>query len=122
VHASRRGLQLPPADARTDTLHDPREVVDPIRTLDLAAAGISTVLWASGFRYDFDWIDLPIFAKASSSDRVPAHRRGVTAVPGVYFIGLSWLHKLNSAFLHGVGDDARYLAECITGHSQARPA
>jgi putative flavoprotein involved in K+ transport len=116
--AARQGLDLPSTDARMDALRDPPEVADPMLTLDLAAAGISTVLRANGFRYDFDWIDLPVFAKTPSSGRVPEHRRGITAAPGVYFLGLPWLHKLKSAFLHGVGDDARYLAEFIAGNAR----
>ena len=115
AHAALEGLDLPPSDTRIDSIGDPPEVVDPMLALDLAAACISTVLWANGFRYDFDWIDLPVFAKRSSSGRVPEHRRGITATPGVYFLGLPWLHKLKSAFLHGVGDDAAYLAQSIAG-------
>jgi putative flavoprotein involved in K+ transport len=110
----RQRLDLPPSDAREGGLRDPVEVADPILSLDLAAAGISTIIWANGFRYDFDWIDLPIFAdETSSSRRVPVHKRGVTSVPGVYFLGLPWLHKLKSAFLNGVGEDAEHLAEHI---------
>ena len=111
-YALRERLGFPPSDSSTEVARDPPEVNDPVATLDLAAAGISTIIWANGFRYDFDWIDLPVFAgKAASS--VPVHRRGVTAVPGVYFLGLPWLYRLKSAFLHGVGEDAEYLAEHI---------
>jgi putative flavoprotein involved in K+ transport len=114
-YAARKGLDLPPSDAGEEGLrHHPEEATDPVLTLDIAAAGISTIIWANGFRYDFDWIDLPIFAnEASSSYRVPVHKRGITAIPGVYFLGLPWLHKLKSAFLNGVGDDAQHLAEQI---------
>jgi putative flavoprotein involved in K+ transport len=82
----------------------------PIGELNLDAAGITSVVWATGFGYEFDWIDLPVFV----ADGNPVHRRGVTAVPGVYFLGLRWLHKLKSSFLHGLGEDAAYLAEYIT--------
>jgi putative flavoprotein involved in K+ transport len=119
-HAARRGLDFPFSDARIEVARNSAEVADPILTLDLAAADISTVVWANGFRYDFDWVDLPIFANATqSSDKVPVHKRGVTKVPGVYFLGLPWLHKLKSAFLNGVGEDAEHLAEQIA--SDARP-
>lgn len=115
-HVARMGLDLQPSDASAGVLHDPIEVNNPISILDLAAAGISTIIWANGFRYDFNWIDLPIFAAGSeSSGRVPVHKRGITAVPGVYFLGLPWLYRLKSAFLNGVGDDAKYLAELIAG-------
>jgi putative flavoprotein involved in K+ transport len=113
-YAARKGLDLPPSDASKAGLRHPVKVTDPLLTLDIAAAGISTIIWANGFRYDFDWIDLPIFAnETSSSRRVPVHKRGITSVPGVYFLGLPWLHKLKSAFLNGVGDDAQHLAEHI---------
>jgi len=113
-YAARKELDLPPSGASEGRLRHPAEATDPVLTLDVAAAGISTIIWANGFRYDFDWIDLPIFAnEASSSRRVAVHRRGITAIPGVYFLGLPWLHKLKSAFLNGVGDDAQHLAEHI---------
>jgi putative flavoprotein involved in K+ transport len=113
-HSARNGLDLPPADERTEFLPDPKEVTDPILSLDVRSAGISTIIWANGFRYDFDWIDLPVFvAGRNGSGRVPVHERGTTRVPGIYFLGLPWLHKYKSALLHGVGEDAGYLAEQI---------
>jgi putative flavoprotein involved in K+ transport len=118
-HASRIGLDFPPSDKSAKVLRNPTEVTDPVLTLDLANADISTIIWANGFRYDFGWIDLPIFARGThSSDRVLEHKRGVTRVPGVYFLGLPWLHKLKSAFLHGVGEDAEHLAEHIAGNAR----
>jgi putative flavoprotein involved in K+ transport len=114
-HVARNGLVFPPSE-RAEVSCSPKDVTDPVLSLDLAAAGISSVIWANGFQYDFDWIDLPIFVNgAMSSGRVPEHKRGVTRVPGLYFLGLSWLHKLKSAFLNGVGEDAEYLAEQIAG-------
>jgi putative flavoprotein involved in K+ transport len=97
---------------------EPREVAAPILTLDLAAADISTIIWANGFRYDFSWVNLPIFGNGTElSNRVPRHKRGITCVPGVYFLGLPWLHKWKSAFLFGVGEDAEYLAAHIARDS-----
>ena len=82
-----------------------------ILTLDLQSAGISTIIWASGFKLDFGWVQLPVF------DRVgyPLHWRGVTAFPGLYFLGLSWLYKRKSALLYGVGEDAAFIASAIAG-------
>jgi putative flavoprotein involved in K+ transport len=89
-----------------------KEVAQPISDFDLSAAGIASIIWATGFRYDFDWVKLPLFDKTGE----PIHRRGVTACPGVYFLGLKWLHKLKSAFLSiaGPAEDAAYIAEIIT--------
>ena len=84
-------------------------VMQSPRTLDLQAANIGAVIWATGYRYDFNWVDLDIFGSNGS----PTHRRGVTAIPGVYFLGLPYLHKTKSSFLSGVGEDAAYLAEQI---------
>jgi putative flavoprotein involved in K+ transport len=120
AHAARNGLDLPTSDTSVEILRPRAKLADPVLTLDLASAGISTIIWSNGFRYDFDWIDLPVFANGTPSPgRVPAHKRGITSVPGVYFLGLPWLHKLKSAFLHGVGEDAEHLAEHIAG--DARP-
>jgi len=111
-HAARNGLDFP--EELTEVSQNSEVVSDPAPTLDLAAADISAVIWANGFRYDFNWINLPIFANGTpSSGRFPAHKRGITGVPGVYFLGLPWLHKLKSAFLNGVGEDAEHLADQI---------
>lgn len=110
----RNGLDFPPPDTCREPLTDPAEVTDPILTLDLADAGIATVIWANGFRYDFGWIDLPIFgSRHDQANLTPRHKRGITNVPGVYFLGLPWLHKWKSAFLFGVGEDAEHLAAHI---------
>jgi putative flavoprotein involved in K+ transport len=116
AHAAKAGLSLPEgrlAFARRDA------VLDPILTLDLPAAGIGTVLWATGYRTDFSWIDLDIFTRtADPAVRTPIHRRGVTEMPGVYFLGLPFLHKTKSSFLSGVGEDAAWLAEQIAARKR----
>jgi putative flavoprotein involved in K+ transport len=90
-HVVRNGLDFPAPDTSAETAPEPKEVAAPILTLDLAAADISTIIWANGFRYDFSWIDLPIFGNGTEpANRVPRHKRGITCVPGVYFLGLPW--------------------------------
>jgi len=64
------------------------------------------VIWATGFRLDHSWIDVPVF---DEQGRV-VHRRGVTESPGLYFLGLSWLHTRGSALIGWVKDDAEHLA------------
>ena len=76
---------------------------------DGAVAGVASIIWATGFRPDFSWIDAPIFG----GDGFPIHRRGVTAVPGLYFVGLRFQHRLNSSLIGGAGEDARFIAESI---------
>ena len=96
------GIDAPPDD-RQPVVFDPPEVGE----LDLAAEGISTVLWTSGYRLDFGWIDLPIF----DAQGAPRHVRGVTEVPGLFFLGLPWQLDQASATLFGVGRDGSYLAD-----------
>ena len=74
--------------------------------LDLAAEGISTVLWTSGYAADYGWLDLPILDDAG----LPRHVRGVTEVPGLTVLGMLWLHDQGSANLAGVAMDAEYLS------------
>lgn len=79
----------------------------PQTELDLAEAGISTVIWATGFRYDFGWVDLPVF-----DDRgYPRYERGVTELPGLYFVGLHWMYTQGSGLFYGVGRDAEHIVE-----------
>lgn len=78
-------------------------------SIDMRASDIRSVIWATGYDLDFGWIDLPIFDARGE----PAHRRGVSTAPGIYFLGLAWMYKVKSSFLYGVGEDAEYLAERI---------
>ncbi len=75
--------------------------------LDLSAAGIGSIIWTTGFRSDWSWIDLPMFDGAG----YPTHARGVTSVDGVYVIGMPWLYTWGSGRFVGVGRDAGYVAE-----------
>jgi len=79
---------------------------------DYRAAGINSIVWCIGFRTDYGWLDLPVFNGRGQ----PSHVRGVTPLPGVYFIGLPWLYTWGSGRFSGVSRDAEYLAE----HIQAR--
>lgn len=79
---------------------------DETGTLDLAAAGIGSVIWCIGYRADYGWIDAPVF----NGRGYPAHVRGVTPLPGLYFIGLPWLYTWGSGRFSGIARDAEYLA------------
>jgi putative flavoprotein involved in K+ transport len=80
--------------------------------LDLRAAGVTAVVWATGFGADYRWMEVPVF----DGRGYPTHRRGVTSCPGLYFLGLPWQHTWGSGRFGGVGDDARYLLDRITAH------
>jgi putative flavoprotein involved in K+ transport len=82
---------------------------DNIRTLNLSDENIGTIIWANGYGFSFDWVNLPIL----DAKGVPVQQRGVTACPGVYFLGLHWMHTFRSAILSFVGRDAAYLADHI---------
>ena len=82
-----------------------------ILELDLRAAGITSIIWATGFGNEYDWLKLPLLDERGE----PLHERGVTQFPGIYFLGLRWLYKQKSSFLSfgGPAEDADYLAEQI---------
>jgi putative flavoprotein involved in K+ transport len=97
----RAGTDSPPDDRETFVFEPPEP-----SEFDLGEAGVSTVIWTTGYRLGFDWIDLPIFDEQG----FPRQRRGVTDLPGLYFLGLLWQHTQASATLFGVGLDARHIA------------
>jgi putative flavoprotein involved in K+ transport len=97
---------------RTVGVRDGAPVLEDGRVMD-----VSTVIWCTGFRPDFGWIDLPVF----DPDGAPLHHRGVVrSQPGLYFVGLFFLSTFTSALLGGVGNDAGHIADQIA--SAARTA
>jgi putative flavoprotein involved in K+ transport len=109
AHIEHHALAMPQDPAARAMLSDPSCVAEPLRQLDISADGIGAVIWATGYGVDFSWIDVPVLDARGE----PVHRRGVTEVPGLYFLGLQWLSKMSSSFLSGVGDDAADLADYI---------
>ena len=85
------------------------EPEDEPATLNLAAEGISAIIWCIGFQPDFRWLDAPVFNGAGN----PQHRRGVTAQTGLYFLGLPWLHTWGSGRFSGIARDAEHIAEQV---------
>jgi putative flavoprotein involved in K+ transport len=80
-----------------------------ILTLDLQLADINSIIWATGYKLDFGWVQIPVFDELG----YPVHQRGITAFPGLYFLGLHWLYKTKSTLLYGVGEDAAFIASAI---------
>jgi putative flavoprotein involved in K+ transport len=105
----RNGLDLPPEPQAHVIGPDPDCLTHPIRELDLAAEGISTILWATGFVQDYGWLRVAAF----DDDGRPQHRRGVSTEPGIYFLGLPWQSRRGSSFIWGVWHDARHIADQI---------
>src|SRR5258707_698944 len=102
---SKKGIAAPEEPRYRPVWSPPQERPE----LDYRAAGINAIVWCIGFRTDYSWIDLPVFNGRGQ----PAHVRGVTPVPGVYFLGLPWLYTWGSGRFSGVARDAEYLAEHI---------
>ncbi|WP_333815453.1 flavin-containing monooxygenase [Tabrizicola sp.] len=113
AYAKANGLDLPEEPEARNLLPLPDCVTQPTLALDLKREGISTVIWATGFRLDFGWIDLDIF----QPDGRPRHKEGVTEVPGLYFMGLPWLSCRGSSFIWGAWKDAERLAGVIAGRA-----
>lgn len=88
----------------------PEAAVNPIREIDLASAGITTILWATGYSVDYGWLQVP---NALTDSGKPSHQRGVSSANGVYFLGQPWLSRRGSAFIWGVWHDAKFLADQI---------
>ncbi|MGD8626407.1 MAG: NAD(P)/FAD-dependent oxidoreductase [Anaerolineae bacterium] len=87
--------------------------LEAITELDLEAAGINSIVWATGYDFDFDLVKFPIFDEFG----YPIQERGVTQQPGLYFLGLHWLHTLKSGLFFGVGEDAAHVTSHIAERS-----
>ncbi|MGX9355885.1 flavin-containing monooxygenase [Roseobacteraceae bacterium S113] len=110
AYIDRFGLDLPEEPEAHELPNDPDCLTNPIRALDLSEAGVSTVIWATGYTQDFSWIDLP---SAFDANDAPLHQRGVSPEPGLYFLGLPWQSRRGSTFIWGVWHDAAHVADQI---------
>ncbi len=109
AYIERNGLDLPEEPEARNMLADPDCMTNPILELDLAEAGITSIVWATGFKVDYSWLNVDAF----DADGKPAHQRGVSTEPGVYFVGLPWLSRRGSTFIWGVWHDAKHIADHI---------
>ncbi|GAN80630.1 flavin-containing monooxygenase [Acidocella aminolytica] len=109
AYVVRNGLDLPEEPEAKIIPPDPECVTTPIRALNLKEAGISTIIWATGFVSDYNWLKLDCF----NENGTPKHQRGVSAEPGLYFLGLPWQSRRGSSFIWGVWHDAKFIADHI---------
>lgn len=109
AYASANNLDLPPEPSARQIDPMPAAVTDPVLALNLSDHGITAIIWATGYRLDFGWLQVDTFDARGT----PLHDRGVARVPGLYFLGLPWLTRRASAFIWGVWQDAEYLADHI---------
>jgi len=108
-YVKRHGLDLPTEPSAREFQSDASCLSQPIHSLNLKDANISCVIWATGYKSDYRWLELDAFDQRG----VPVHQRGVTAEPGFYFVGLPWQSRRGSSFIWGVWHDAKYIADQI---------
>jgi putative flavoprotein involved in K+ transport len=114
AYVAQNDIDLPEEPQARQIGPDPQSVTDALAELNFASANITSIVWATGYALDFDWIKVDAFDEKNR----PVHQRGVSTVPGLYFLGLAWLSRRASPFIWGVWHDADYLA----GHIAARRA
>ena len=108
-YAARNGLDLPPEPEARHLLPDPVCMTDPTLELDLVQAGVTSIIWATGYATDYSWLKVNAF----DEKKQPKHHRGISSEPGVYFLGLPWLSRRGSTFIWGVWHDAKFIADQI---------
>jgi putative flavoprotein involved in K+ transport len=93
-----------PTEPPYQPVWEPTEVA-----LEYPVADLSTVIWSTGYQTNFSWVDIPVF----DGKGYPGHERGITSIPGLYFLGLPWLYTWGSGRFSGIARDAQYLADDI---------
>jgi putative flavoprotein involved in K+ transport len=96
--------------------------LDEVNSFDLRRENVTAIIWATGYEYDYGWLSAPVFDVHGR----PLQQRGVSPEPGLYFLGLHWMHTIKSGLFSGVGDDARHVADHMDrlplADAPARPA
>lgn len=110
AYVERNGLDLPEEPEARMMRPDPESLSNPIRELELAGAGIRSIIWATGFAVDYGWLQVDAFDERGK----PRQQRGVSSEPGIYFLGLPWQSRRGSSFIWGVWHDAKYVADQIS--------
>ncbi|MGI9351161.1 MAG: flavin-containing monooxygenase [Rhizobiaceae bacterium] len=109
AYISQNGLDFPEEPEAREFFPDPKCVTEPILELNLADAGVNSIVWATGFSQDFSWMKVDAF----DDEGKPQHQRGVSSEPGIYFLGLPWQSRRGSTFIWGVWHDAKHVADQI---------
>lgn len=109
AYVARNGLRLPEEPEARVMLDDPECMTNPVLALNLAEAGITSVIWASGFGLDYSWLHVDTFDEQGR----PQHKQGISEEHGVYFLGLPYLTGRGSSFIWGVWHDAKRIADHI---------
>ncbi|QND46042.1 NAD(P)-binding domain-containing protein (plasmid) [Rhizobium lusitanum] len=114
AYIARKGLNFPEEPEARIIGPAPQCAIKPVLELDLAKAGITSIIWATGYKLDFSWLNLDAFDEKGRPD----HKKGVSKVPGLYFVGLAWLSRRASPFIWGAWHDAKYVAEQIASRAR----
>ena len=109
AYLARNGISLPEEPQARDIGPDPDCMTHPLRALDLAKAGVTTIIWATGFAVDFSWLKTGAVDEAGR----PRHVRGIGAEPGIYFLGQPYQTRRGSSFIWGVWQDAKLVGDHI---------
>ncbi len=109
AYVVQNGINLPEEPEARKNYPDAQCISQPVRELDLQQAGINTILWATGYRQDFSWMQVDAFDENGS----PKHQRGVSTESGIYFLGLPWQSRRGSTFIWGVWHDAKHVGDQI---------
>lgn len=109
-YIDRAGIDAPTEARYVPVWRPEREVTE----LDLRAAGITSIIWSAGFRSDYSWVQVGVFDGSGH----PTHQRGVTATPGLYFLGLPWLHTWGSGRFEAIARDSEHLAGVVGEHAR----
>lgn len=117
AYIAEKGLDMPQEPEARELLPDPDCMIHPTLELDIEQSGITTILWATGYKQDFSWLQVDAFENGQ-----PAHNDGVSKEPGIYFLGLPWLSMRGSSFIWGVWVDAGHLATHIAGPRRSHVA
>ncbi|WP_241609591.1 flavin-containing monooxygenase [Rosenbergiella australiborealis] len=106
------GADLPEEPTARQFVENAHCLTQPLTDLDLRAAGVTTIIWATGYSTDYHWLDIDVFDEKGK----PRQQRGVSAERGLYFLGLPWQSRRGSSFIWGVWHDANYVADQIAIH------
>ena len=108
-----RSYSIPaPTGDPAESFDDTRVDDSPCLTLDLNGGAIKTIIWATGFKPDYEWLDVPVFDRRGNV----RHDGGITDAPGLYMMGLPLMRRRKSSFIFGIEDDARDIADHLVGY------
>jgi putative flavoprotein involved in K+ transport len=109
AYIAAEGIDAPPPEDDPADVPSGGELTGGVERLDLREAGVTSVIWCTGFTSDFGWLEVPVLDDAGR----PMHRRGISPVPGLYFLGFPWLHSRKSGVIPGVDEDGAYIADSV---------